>query len=243
MKGKILTVAANPVVRGGLAILLAVLAVLSFSFIPMPTSSGGAGVVMDLPSTVDSFRGRDQETSEGERTVLPKDTEIIKKAYTNPSGEIVNAQIVLSGAEKRSIHRPELCLPAQGWTINGREYMPVKLADGRSLSVMCDTITRQVEVAPGVSRPLTSLFCYWFVGDGVSTASHVRRVLLTSWDRIVHHKNHRWAYIAVSAPVLEGFMPGGKNPNDTRAMISQFISRIAPGIMNMKVKKDQNPKN
>lgn len=197
----------------------------------MPSTTGGAGVVMNLPLSIGAFNGRDQEASEGERTVLPKDTEIVKKVYTNPSGEIINAQIVLSGTEKRSIHRPEICLPAQGWSISGRKYIPVKLADGRSITVMCDTITRQVEVAPGANRPLTSLFCYWFVGDGTSTASHVKRILLTSRDRVIHHKNHRWAYIAVSAPVLEGFVPGGKNVRATQTMISDFIAQAAPLIM------------
>lgn len=221
----------NPFFRVAVVVLLSVVTVVSFRFAAMPTSAGGAGVIMSLPATVGAFSGRDQETSEGERTVLPKDTEIIKKVYTNSVGEIINAQIVLSGAEKRSIHRPELCLPAQGWSITGRQYLPVKLADGRTITVMCDMITRQVDVAPGVSRPLTSLFCYWFVGDGATTASHVKRILLTSWDRVIHHKNHRWAYIAVSAPVLEGFLPGGKSVPATQAMISDFIAQIAPGIM------------
>jgi hypothetical protein len=221
----------NPLFRAVVAILLAVVTVFSFRFLSMPTSAGGAGVIMNLPQSVALFQGRDQQASEGERTVLPKDTEIIKKVYTNPSGEIINAQIVLSGAEKRSIHRPELCLPAQGWSINGRQYLPVKLSDGRAITVMCDTITRQVEVAPGVSKPLTTLFCYWFVGDGTTTASHAMRILLTSWDRVVHHKNHRWAYIAVSAPVLEGFRSGGRNVEGTKGMIQEFISQVGPGIM------------
>jgi len=223
--------ASNPFFRVAVVVLLSVVTVGSFRFVAMPTSAGGAGVMMRLPSLVGAFSGRDQQTSEGERTVLPKDTEIIKKVYTNPAGEIINAQIVLSGAEKRSIHRPELCLPAQGWSINGREYLPVKLADGRSISVMCDTITRQVEIAPGVSKPLSTLFCYWFVGDGTTTASHAMRILLSSWDRVVHHKNHRWAYIAVSAPVLEGFKQGGRNVEGTMRMIEDFISEISPDIM------------
>lgn len=219
------------ILRIGVAILLVAATIASFRFIPMPSSAGGSGVVMSLPEEVGSFTGRVQEASEGERTVLPKDTEIIKKAYTNAAGEIINAQIVLSGAEKRSIHRPELCLPAQGWSINSRDYIPVKLADGRSITVMCDTISRQVEVSPGVNRPLTSLFCYWFVGDGTTTASHAKRILLTSWDRVIHHKNHRWAYIAVSAPVLDGFKQGGKDSEGTKGMITDFIAQIAPGIM------------
>jgi hypothetical protein len=186
---------------------------------------------MSLPQSLGDFYGKDLPLSEGERVVLPKDTEIIKKAYTDASGDVVNAQIVLSGAEKRSIHRPELCLPAQGWSITSRETMPVRLDDGRNLVVMKDTITRQIEISPGVTKPLTSLFCYWFIGDGTTTSSHVMRVFLTSWDRIVHGKNHRWAYAAVSAPVLQGFQPGGRDLRGTEKLVTDFIGQLGPMIM------------
>jgi EpsI family protein len=178
-----------------------------------------------------NFSGKDQPLSEGEKSVLPKDTEIVKKFYSDAAGNVVNAQIVLSGAEKRSIHRPELCLPAQGWSINRREAIPVKLADGRTISVMKNSISRPVEISPGVTRTLNSFYCYWFVGKDISTPSHTTRILLTSWDRVVHRKNHRWAYVAVSAPILEGFKSGGKNDAETQAMISDFIGQLAPVIM------------
>jgi Protein of unknown function (DUF3485) len=190
-----------------------------------------SGVVMDLPEQVGAFTGREEQPSEGERYVLPKDTEITKKLYKDDSGNVINAQIVLAGAEKRSIHRPELCLPAQGWSINRWETVPVTLRDGRTLPVMVDVISRPVEITPGVTKPLTSLYCYWFVGNGVTTPSHTMRLLLTSWDRVVHRKNHRWAYVAVSAPVLKGFKPGGKNESETQDMISEFIGGIGPAVM------------
>lgn len=220
-----------PVGRIAVLIALAAATVLAFHFTSSVNGATESGVVMELPVTVGRFTGKVQEISEGERFVLPKDTEIVKKAYTDPSGDMLNAQIVLSGAEKRSIHRPELCLPAQGWTINRQEVLPVTLADGRRITVMKNTVSRPVEVRPGVTRPLTSLYCYWFVGKDVSTPSHFMRVFLTSWDRIFHHRNHRWAYVAVSAPVLEGFTPGGRNPEGTQNMITGFISEMGPAVM------------
>jgi hypothetical protein len=186
---------------------------------------------MQLPTYVGNFIGKDGEASEVEKNGLPKDTEIVKKSYRDSAGNIINAQIVLAGAEKRSIHRPELCLPAQGWSINERETMPVKLKDGRTIAVMNDFISRTVETSPGVTHPLESYYSYWFVGNGVTTPSHVMRLFLTSWDRIVHRKNHRWAYVAVSAPVLKGFKQDGKNADETRQMISDFIAEIAPQVM------------
>jgi len=221
----------TPYARIAVVMVLAACTVLAFHVTSSVNSVTESGVNMVLPEQVGGFIGRDQPLSEGERFVLPKDTEIIKKGYMDASGNLINAQIVLSGAEKRSIHRPELCLPAQGWTINRRETIPVKLSDGSSLTVMRNTISRQIEVSPGVTRPLTGLYCYWFVGKGITTSSHVTRVFLTSWDRIVHHKNHRWAYVVVYAPVLEGFQLGGKDVGATQGMISDFISGMVPTVM------------
>ena len=230
-----------PLFRFALVVLLVVATLVAFHFSGSVNSVTESGVVMELPTCVGGFSGTDQPLSEGEKFVLPKDTEIVKKAYSDAAGNAVNAQIVLAGSEKRSIHRPELCLPAQGWSINKREIVPVTLSDGRRISVMEVSISRAVETSPGVTHPLNSYYAYWFVGNGVSTPSHVTRILLNSWDRVVHHRNHRWAYVAVSAPVLEGFKRGGKNAEETKKMIAEFISKMAPGVMKSEGAKAQTP--
>jgi len=219
-------------VRIAVVILLGAITVTAFRFTTSVNSVTEGGVIMELPATIAQFSGKEQAVSEGEKYVLPKDTVIVKKTYTDPKGDILNAQIVLAGAEKRSIHRPELCLPAQGWAINRRQTIPVTLSNGRSITVMADFISRPVEVRPGVTRTLESIYCYWFVGNQVTTSSHAMRLFLTSWDRIIHRKNHRWAYIAVSAPVLEGFKQGGLDLPGTQRMITDFISEAAPKLMN-----------
>jgi hypothetical protein len=225
------SISGSLVTRVAVVALLVLIMMLAFHFSGSVNATTESGVLMELPSNVGSFSGRATEISEGEKFVLPKDTEIVKMVYTNAVGDVLNAQIVLAGAEKRSIHRPELCLPAQGWSINGRETVPVKMVDGRTISYMKDTISRNVDVGHGVTKPLSSLYCYWFVGNGATTPSHLMRLLMTSWDRVVHHKNHRWAYVAVSAPVLEGFKVNGKNPEATQKMIDDFIAEMGPVVM------------
>ena len=230
----------SPFGRIAVVVLLAGATFLAFHFTGSVNSATESGVIMVLPERVGEFTGKDEEASAGEKYVLPKDTEIVKKLYTDASGDVMNAQIVLAGAEKRSIHRPELCLPAQGWSIDRRVTVPVVLDNGESLSVMVDVISRAVETSPGVTKPLTSLYCYWFVGNGVTTPSHLMRLLLTSWDRVVYRKNHRWAYVAVSAPVLEGFKPGGMNERETQNMISDFIGKLGPKVMKSDSMKRQS---
>lgn len=221
----------SPLARIALVCLLAILTVVAFKISVSVSSANESGVIMVLPAQVGAFIGKTEEPSEGEKHVLPSDTDIVKKSYQDRAGNLINAQIVLAGAEKRSIHRPELCLPAQGWSINRRQSLPVRLYDGRAISVMNDSISRSIETSPGVTHPLESFYCYWFVGNGVTTPSHFMRLFLSSWDRVVHRRNHRWAYVVVSAPVLKGLKPDGKNADETIKMITDFISELAPLVM------------
>ncbi len=190
-----------------------------------------SGVNMKLPERVGAFTGKEASVSESERVILPSDTEFAKMLYTSVGGQQINCQIVLSGGEKRSIHRPETCLPAQGWTKKSSQAIPVKLDDGRTLEVMKLVISRPVEVQPGVRKELTSLFLYWFIGKDITTPHHWYRIFHTDWDRVVHGVSHRWAYVIVSAPVLDGFVPGGKNQEQTLEMVKEFIGEVGPELI------------
>jgi len=191
-----------------------------------------SGVNLSLPEQVGALTGKPLEVSESEKKILPADTQFAKMVYTGlTGGEQINCQVVLSGGEKRSIHRPETCLPAQGWAKKTSTTIPVKLDDGRTLEVTMLVIGRPVEIQPGVRKELTSLFLYWFVGKDITTPHHWYRILHTDWDRVVHGVSHRWAYIIVSSPVLEGFAPGGKNQEQTLESLKKFIGEIAPQIM------------
>lgn len=217
--------------RAGLVVLLGGV-VFSLCRTSPETSQGTvAGVIMTLPDQVGTFTGEDQPVSDAEIRMLPKDTGFAKKAYKDASGDQISSQIVLAGGEKRSIHRPEICLPAQGWNLKYGEAIPITLDDGRTLDVMRLVISRPVEIRPGTTKELTSIFLYWFVGKNMTTPYHWMRLAHTNWDKVVHNVNHRWAYVIVSAPVLQGFAPNGKNQDETMDMLKKFVGEIAPKIM------------
>jgi hypothetical protein len=212
-------------------LVLGILVAAAFSGMQSINQHGEPGISMTLPGEVAQFSGTPQEVSSQEKSILPNDTEFAKMLYKDPAGHQASVQIVLAGVEKRSIHRPEICLPAQGWTIDTREPVPVKLDNGKTLDIMKLQISRTVEVRPGETRLLHSVFLYWFVGDHVSTPYHWVRILRSSWDRVVHQKNHRWAYVIVSAPALKGIAPDGLDADQTQTLLEGFISKIAPEIM------------
>jgi len=234
---KVESSAAKPPPRPGTAVRIVALLALGGSaaalclLTPSPNTSPMAGVVMDLPERIGNFTGKVIAATPGEIATLPADTQIVRREYLDPAGDRIMASIVLSGGEKRSIHRPEVCLPAQGWSMRGGKVERVALADGEDLDVMNLSLVRDVEVGPGDRRQLYANYFYWFVGKNISTPHHWTRVFLTSYDRITKNLNHRWAYVIVMSIITEGFLPGGKNEAETVKMLKEFTGEIAPTFM------------
>lgn len=197
---------------------------------------------MNLPTLVGEWWGTEDPVSPSELAMLPGDTEFAKKIYQDLRGDTLTAQVVLSGGEKRSIHRPEICLPAQGWTIRSGEVVPVMLSNGRTLDVMKLTLTRQIEVAPGENRTLKNYFLYWFVGKDTTTPYHWVRLAKTNWDMVTKKLQHRWAYVIVSAPVLEGFKPDAKSDEQTLDMLKDFVREAVPKFQLSEMPQDERPK-
>jgi hypothetical protein len=210
---------------------LAALTVGACLFLTPETGTSEAGIDMNLPGAIGSLWGTDQPVSESEKVMLPPDTQFAKKLYSDGLGTDIHCQVVLAGAEKRSIHRPEICLPAQGWTVKSGEVIPIELSDGKTLEVMKLQVVRPVTLNNGETRELTTLFCYWFVGKDTTTPHHLVRVLKTNFDILLHNTNHRWAYVIASAPVMKGFVPGGKDEAQTLDELKTFIADLAPRIV------------
>jgi hypothetical protein len=206
-----------------------------------PNIAPESGVVMDLPTLVGEYWGTSEPVSPSELALLPADTEFEKRIYQDLSGNSLTAQVVLSGGEKRSIHRPEVCLPGQGWSIQAGEVVPVTLANGRTLDVMKLTLNREIETAPGQRKNLKSYFLYWFVGKDTTTPYHWVRLAKTNWDMVTKKIQHRWAYVIVSAPVLEGFKPGAKTDQQTLDMLKDFIRQSVPKFQLSEMPQDERP--
>ncbi len=217
--------------RGGVVVGLTGVTVLACLFLTPEADVSKAYVNMALPQSIGLFWGQEQDVSEAEKLILPPDTRFAKKNYSDGLGNEINCQVVLAGAEKRSIHRPEVCLPGQGWRIKSTSTLPVKLSNGQRLDMTKLIIGRPVTLRDGTSRELTSVFCYWFIGKGITTPSHLERILRTNLDMLLHNINHRWAYTIVSAPVLEGFVSGGRSEAETLATVKEFVAELSPRLM------------
>lgn len=156
-----------------------------------------------------------------ERNVLPSDTIILKKRYQHPTGQIVVASIVLSGVDRSSIHRPQLCLTGQGQEIVESWVLPVHMEGRRTLKVMVLDLLRRGRGMEGRQIEMPGYYAYWFVGKGRETHSHLMRMFWMASDRVFRNVAHRWAYISVS----------GLRDQDGpiyKAQIEEFIQVIYP---------------
>ena len=152
----------------------------------------------------------------GENTVLPPDTKILKRVYRSDWGTQFLVSAVISGVGKSSIHRPELCLPAQGFLMSNPTDFEVA-TDG-SASRPYHAIQVNSPQAP------SALLVYTFFNqEGVHTASHLRRIFLDTWDRSVHNRIDRWVMVTVHVSALQGFSLD--RPRD-RAELEKFLRLI-----------------
>ncbi|HPF99641.1 MAG TPA: exosortase-associated EpsI family protein [Kiritimatiellia bacterium] len=160
----------------------------------------------------------------GEKLILPADTQILKKHYSNPNGRTIFVSIVLSGKERASIHRPQICLVGQGNEIIHSAVLDVPMNNRKTLGVMLLDMLRRGKTAEGKAYEAPTYYAYWFVGKGRETPYHVQRMIWMGTDRVFHNVSHRWAYIAVA---------GMRDPEGTAYQdeIRGFLKDLYPEIL------------
>ena len=156
-----------------LAILLAVLlgGMGSVAFLPKQLGYQPVGINLDLPLSIGDWWGRDVEVTEEERNTLGFDTEFARKTYGNAHGSQILASIVLAGQDMMtSIHRPERCLNAQGWTEGDSSTVYIDIPGIGQMRATRLQNSKKVHKGDTVFR-VNNLCYYWFVGYTDTAAS------------------------------------------------------------------------
>lgn len=160
---------------------------------------------VELPTFLGSdWMGRSIEPTSVERSILPPDTGYSRKLYMSTEGpnHQVLLSIVLSGRDRTSIHRPELCLVGQGWTIDG-SFVRAFRYPGRDGAAFEATVLR-VHRQEDSNGPVPELVVYWFAGRDTIVATQSQRMLLDAWNRVVHGRADRWAYVLLQTGARDG---------------------------------------
>lgn len=158
-------------------------------------------------STDLGWAGRRYPVTAVEREVLPPDTGFSRMYYQSLDDPLngVLVSVVLSGADRGSIHRPEICLAGQGWTVTGRFQKRIAVpgfVPGIPVTIL--RTERLLTNSAGEKTKVPGLFAYFFAGDEILLASHSERMLVSAIDKLLYQKNHRWAYIFVQADCPDG---------------------------------------
>lgn len=185
---------------------------------------GGDGGPAPLPPFLGSaWIGQESEVSAIERELLPADTGFARRTYVSLEDRRrqVFLSIVLSGRDRTSIHRPELCLVGQGWTIEQRSHAVFEHPSGGLVPAAVLHLSREVVDARGVRRAVPSIFVYWFVGRDTVATTTAGRMWRTALNRLML-KPDRWAYVVAQTLLLP--------PEDANAAL-QRVQEVLRGTL------------
>lgn len=158
---------------------------------------------------------------------LPHDTSFVQRHYANasPEGGQFALNIVLMGADRTSMHKPEFCLPGAGWNIDrgesSQDTVPMQRPYPYALPVMKLLTTREV-VVNGEKRPQRGLFLYWFVADHELAGTRNDMLWKSAKHLLTTGELQRWAYVGC----LSACWPGEEQAAYER--MKKFLAAAVP---------------
>ena len=159
--------------RLALVLVLVVAGLCSAFLVPNRTDFQPIGVDMNLPESIGQWTGTPGKISDQELNGLAPDTTFARRIYTNAFGDSILVSIVLAGEDPdNSIHRPERCLPAQGWTIMDSRTVKIPLSKNPLGNLEATRLHNEQNFKDDQGRlhPVENLNYYWFVGYNRLTA-------------------------------------------------------------------------
>ncbi len=178
-----------------------------------------------LPERVLNFDSVVQPVDTKTLEWLPRDTTYGQRIYKSEDGQSISATVVLMGADRTSIHKPEYCLVGSGWRIQQQEFDQIPIPElNMDLPVRKFSITREVKLPNGQIALANGYFVFWFVDKDRVTADHNKRMLSMGLDVIRTGVISRWAYICCLM-----VSPPGKE-EETYRNLREFIAAAAPQI-------------
>jgi hypothetical protein len=185
----------------------------------------GRSNVVNFPSRVMGYESRPGSISESELVNLPGDTGFGRALYRDIiDGFEAQVSAVLMGTDRTSIHRPQQCLPWQGWTIANQQEVPVRFEhNGQEHTLYVQRIDAKTQrVHDGVPTDIHAVYVYWYIADAMVASTHAARHLQTMQALLTEGVLPRWAYVsyfAVCAP---------QKQDETFDRLTRLIAVTAP---------------
>lgn len=184
---------------------------------------------VELPAFIGTeWIGQKTAITAVERQILPGDTSFARRNYVplQGGGHAVFFSVVLSGRDRTSIHRPEICLVGQGWTIRDSSRRTLAWAD-RPEARLPVTLLHTELIARTGGRTIPTLTAYWFVSSDATVATHGERFLHDAWNRVRHGRADRWAYVLMQTDAMDGDLAA-------LARMEAVLAGVWPGLATVK---------
>jgi len=161
-----------------------------------------------LPERVLDYQSESFPVSQQEYGMLPKDTTYGKRVYKGADGLRVWANVILMGTDRTSIHKPDYCLPGQGWIVDDRRKEETSVLINQPhpyrLPVMKWVVTGSQETTDGRKVEVRGIYVYWFVADKELTDTNLKMLLRLSRNLFLTGVLQRWAYVSYFAICMPG---------------------------------------
>jgi hypothetical protein len=171
--------------------------------------AGSSNLEVLLPATLPGYRSELIPQAAIVTNILPKDTSFGQRLYTGDDGFQALVNVVLMGADRTSIHKPQICLVGQGWKFDDQATHSVSVPMTRPLAyklpVMRVVATMDTE-ENGQPVRRACVYAYWFVDANHFTEQHNQWKLWMVEDFLKTGVLDRWAYVtfySVCAPGQE----------------------------------------
>ncbi len=180
-----------------------------------------------LPEHVLDYDSEEIPTQEIVLNTLPQDTSYGQRSYKRSDGFVISMNVVLMGADRTSLHKPQFCLQGDGWRIDAARTVettiPIQHPVKYELPIVRMTVAKELSV-DGRKVTAHGVFVYWYVTDGALSASTsgFQRLWWMARDMMRTCVLQRWAYVmcfAVCAPGQE---------EATYARMKEFIAASVP---------------
>ena len=160
---------------------------------------GTVAMQIELPENVLDFTSEKLEQDGVVTNMLPKDTSFASRRYRQTTNDFgITANIVMMGKDRTSIHKPEYCLPGQGWRIESKTNVNLAIAGPHpyQFSAAKWIIGNSFKGDNGQPQEIRGLYVFWFVADNEQTPDHWTRILWLARDLLRHGVLQRWAYVS-----------------------------------------------
>jgi hypothetical protein len=154
-----------------------------------------------LPERVLDFTSTNIPEPEVVLGYLPADTSYAERLYYDPDGLRIQSTAILMGADRTSIHRPEYCLPGQGWNIDKKEIVTIPIDDHPpyQLQVARWNLSTSIQQPDGTKATAIAIYVFWYVARNDETPDHDKMLEHLTLNLFRTGDLQRWAYISYFA--------------------------------------------